>query len=93
MASPLTIRTRKRRSPRDPHLAAVSSPPAHPTLALPLHLMMQIMHELCPRVRGMRVLQEEAQHLHTKADWQFTTADARVKPEEAVPLIMSDSGC
>ena len=49
--------------------------------------MMQIMHELCPRVRGMRVLQEEAQHLHTKADWQFTTADARVKLKRLYPSL------
>jgi uncharacterized small protein (DUF1192 family) len=29
---------------------------------------------------------------HTKADWHFTTADARVKLKRLYPLILSDSG-
>ena len=29
---------------------------------------------------------------HAKADWQFTTADARVKLKRLYPPILSDSG-
>jgi hypothetical protein len=30
-------------------------------------------------------------HNHTRADWQFTTADVRVKAEDGISFIMDDT--